>query len=362
MPGPEDRERIWRAQLHPRKTPLPRRRRLRRSLPPLRGVGRRHPQRGPERRAARRGRAGRRPPQDDRPGALRFRNRAGARRQARHEAEPLRAARRGLVANPSDPGLPLALACRDPDPARHGRLPRLGVGAAVVPLGRSSNAARATPPVLLTPVTSRYHLPPTSYHLPPATCHLPSWHIDCSTALGQGRPRHAATIRVRLAILDSVRRGRRPFPGMPSQRERRRPGARRERSRRRSSRSSPRTSEPRPSRAVQVNVTNGVVTLAGPVHNEDEKTRAESSARSVEGVVSVDERAADLGGAPASALTAAVSTPAPAVTSAPSGRHPDPLTPASPPPRARAGTSSPGPRRSDRPGGTCAVDSSRRRF
>jgi hypothetical protein len=39
--------------------------------------------------------------------------------------------------------------------------------------------------------------------------------------------------------------------------------------------------------SVQVNVTNGVVTLAGPVHSADEKARAEASARTVEGVVSV---------------------------------------------------------------------------
>lgn len=40
--------------------------------------------------------------------------------------------------------------------------------------------------------------------------------------------------------------------------------------------------------SVDVNVTNGVVTLSGPVHNQDEKTRAESVARSAEGVVSVN--------------------------------------------------------------------------
>jgi translation elongation factor EF-1beta len=40
--------------------------------------------------------------------------------------------------------------------------------------------------------------------------------------------------------------------------------------------------------AVEVNVTNGVVTLAGPVHNEEEKARAEAAARSVEGVTGVN--------------------------------------------------------------------------
>jgi hypothetical protein len=39
--------------------------------------------------------------------------------------------------------------------------------------------------------------------------------------------------------------------------------------------------------SVEVNVTNGVVTLAGPVHSVDEKSRAEASARTVEGVVAV---------------------------------------------------------------------------
>jgi translation elongation factor EF-1beta len=40
--------------------------------------------------------------------------------------------------------------------------------------------------------------------------------------------------------------------------------------------------------AIEVNVTNGVVTLAGPVHNEDEKQRAEAAARSIEGVTGVN--------------------------------------------------------------------------
>jgi len=39
--------------------------------------------------------------------------------------------------------------------------------------------------------------------------------------------------------------------------------------------------------SIEVNVTNGVVTLAGPVHSADEKSRAEASARTVEGVVTV---------------------------------------------------------------------------
>ena len=40
--------------------------------------------------------------------------------------------------------------------------------------------------------------------------------------------------------------------------------------------------------AIEVNVTNGVVTLAGPVGTEDERQRAEAAARSVEGVTEVN--------------------------------------------------------------------------
>lgn len=39
---------------------------------------------------------------------------------------------------------------------------------------------------------------------------------------------------------------------------------------------------------IEVNSTNGVVTLAGQVHNPDEKRLAEQVARSVEGVVKVN--------------------------------------------------------------------------
>jgi translation elongation factor EF-1beta len=41
--------------------------------------------------------------------------------------------------------------------------------------------------------------------------------------------------------------------------------------------------------AVSVDVTNGIVTLAGPVHSEDEKARIEETVRSVEGVVSIND-------------------------------------------------------------------------
>jgi translation elongation factor EF-1beta len=40
--------------------------------------------------------------------------------------------------------------------------------------------------------------------------------------------------------------------------------------------------------AVEVNVTNGVATLAGSVRSEDEKQRAEAAARSVEGITGVN--------------------------------------------------------------------------
>lgn len=53
--------------------------------------------------------------------------------------------------------------------------------------------------------------------------------------------------------------------------------------------------------SVEVNVTNGVVTLAGPVHNAEESSRIESTARSVEGVTQVHNNLQILGGAPSSA-------------------------------------------------------------
>jgi hypothetical protein len=54
--------------------------------------------------------------------------------------------------------------------------------------------------------------------------------------------------------------------------------------------------------AISVDVTNGVVTLAGPVHSDDEKTRAEAAAKAVEGVVSVNN-ALQVQTAPAPAST-----------------------------------------------------------
>ena len=61
--------------------------------------------------------------------------------------------------------------------------------------------------------------------------------------------------------------------------------------------------------AVEVNVTNGVVTLAGPASNDQDKLKIERAARSVEGVVSVTNNLQ---------VTAAPATsPQPATTSMP---------------------------------------------
>ena len=62
--------------------------------------------------------------------------------------------------------------------------------------------------------------------------------------------------------------------------------------------------------SIQVNVTNGVVTLAGPVHSADEKARAEAAARTVDGVVSVTNALQVL--APDTSATPPAVTPAPA--------------------------------------------------
>lgn len=40
--------------------------------------------------------------------------------------------------------------------------------------------------------------------------------------------------------------------------------------------------------SIEVNVTNGVVTLAGPVHSDEEKQKAETVARGVDGVTGVN--------------------------------------------------------------------------
>lgn len=65
--------------------------------------------------------------------------------------------------------------------------------------------------------------------------------------------------------------------------------------------------------SVSVNVTNGVVTLAGPVHSDAEKSRVESIARSVEGVASVNDALQVQGGVPVapSGMTSAPAGPLP---------------------------------------------------
>jgi len=71
--------------------------------------------------------------------------------------------------------------------------------------------------------------------------------------------------------------------------------------------------------AVEVNVTNGVVTLAGPVSNDQDKQKIERVARSVEGVVSVTNNLQ---------VTAAPATsPQPATTSMPAAGSSPSMTP-----------------------------------
>jgi osmotically-inducible protein OsmY len=76
--------------------------------------------------------------------------------------------------------------------------------------------------------------------------------------------------------------------------------------------------------SVEVNVTNGVVTLAGPVRTEDERSRIEATARSVDGVVSVTNNIQPSG--------EAVPPPRPATRSGPVMTPPSPGS--TPPPAA----------------------------
>jgi osmotically-inducible protein OsmY len=74
--------------------------------------------------------------------------------------------------------------------------------------------------------------------------------------------------------------------------------------------------------SLSVDVTNGVVTLAGPVHSEDEKSRVEAVAKSIAGVAGVNNalqvQAAPGPGAPAMTTASPDQVPStPAVT--PSG-------------------------------------------
>jgi len=73
--------------------------------------------------------------------------------------------------------------------------------------------------------------------------------------------------------------------------------------------------------AVSVDVTNGVVTLAGPVHSEDEKQKIEETVRSVKGVVNVTNALQvqpEAAPPPAGSPPAPVGTPPPAPIPTPS--------------------------------------------
>lgn len=70
--------------------------------------------------------------------------------------------------------------------------------------------------------------------------------------------------------------------------------------------------------AVSVDVTNGIVTLAGPVHSAEEKQKIEETVRAVKGVVNVTNnlQVEPSGVAPAAIAPATPPTPVPAVTPA----------------------------------------------
>ncbi len=74
--------------------------------------------------------------------------------------------------------------------------------------------------------------------------------------------------------------------------------------------------------AVSVDVTNGIVTLAGPVHSSDEKQKIEETARAVKGVVGVTN---NLQVEPSIGVTPAVAAATP-----PAGQQPVSLTPPAP--------------------------------
>ena len=65
---------------------------------------------------------------------------------------------------------------------------------------------------------------------------------------------------------------------------------------------------------VEVNVTNGVATLAGSVRSDDEKQRAEAAARSVEGITGVNN---NLQVNPIEAAPVPTTTPAPGTGTTP---------------------------------------------
>lgn len=62
--------------------------------------------------------------------------------------------------------------------------------------------------------------------------------------------------------------------------------------------------------AVSVDVTNGVATLAGPVHSQEEKAKIEETVRTVKGVVNVTN---NLQVEPAGAVAPVAATPAPSL-------------------------------------------------
>lgn len=80
--------------------------------------------------------------------------------------------------------------------------------------------------------------------------------------------------------------------------------------------------------AVSVDVTNGLVTLAGPVHSDEEKQKIEETVRSVQGVTNVTNnlQVQPEAGAPSSGATPAATTPA-AMTPPAAGSGPAALTP-----------------------------------
>jgi osmotically-inducible protein OsmY len=64
--------------------------------------------------------------------------------------------------------------------------------------------------------------------------------------------------------------------------------------------------------AVSVDVTNGIVTLAGPVHSDEEKRKIEETVRAVKGVVNVTNNLqVEGGGAASSAAATPATTPVP---------------------------------------------------
>ena len=66
--------------------------------------------------------------------------------------------------------------------------------------------------------------------------------------------------------------------------------------------------------AVSVDVTNGVVTLAGPVHTQEEKTRIEETVRAVKGVTGINNNLQIQPESVSAAAPAGVGTPTPTPT------------------------------------------------